>query len=324
MFFPGSVLCYHGLTAAGNADGGAIHVSVDLLRSVVATARRLGEVIPLRELVQRHLDGRSTKGLVALTFDDAYISLATHARELIEREQVPITTFAVVDALSQGSTFWWDRLEEVFARATPKRWTEFENELGVPDDYRRGQPEEFGRFRPVRQWILSMHRGRWTLGLESALAAIEVELECSTTQRSMTREELASFSRLPGVDVGVHTLSHPVLPLLPDEELATEVRDGYRELQEVVENPVPILAIPFGLFDDRTVTVARMAGMKASLTLESTTLGRAANRDFLPRIFGSRGLTPWRFALHASSLSEKIRGTARNAPRYPDLPSATT
>lgn len=323
QLFPGSIICYHGLVGE-NEQGGELHVSVSLLEAVVDAVRQLGEVVPLREMVDRHLAGQSTRGLVALTFDDAYHSVLFHGRSLVERKQVPITTFAVSDALPTGATFWWDRIDALFQKATSAQWEQFLEDVGVPQAFRVGQPEREGPVRPLRQWILSEHRGRWSAGLEAPLLAAESALGVVTHHRSMTADELIEFSKIPGVDVGVHTRTHAVLPLLTDEELCAEVRECHNRLREILENPVPILAIPFGLFDERTVNIARSAGMRASLTLESTTLARATGRDFVPRFYGGSDLTPLRFAVQASGVPERLRGAGRHGPVFPLLPSATT
>jgi peptidoglycan/xylan/chitin deacetylase (PgdA/CDA1 family) len=141
----------------------------------------------------------------------------------------------------------------------------------------------------------------------------------------MTYEELACFAALPSVDVGVHTVSHPVLPLLPDAELSLEITASHQALRERFANVVPILAVPFGLFDGRTVRAAREAGMAASLTLAGTTLRAHDRRDDLPRFCISRDERAVKLQLRLLGVLGWVRVWREGAPpRYPHLPSPTT
>src|SRR4051812_6690625 len=70
----GSILCFHSV-ADQPLDPGSPHVSPATLRMVIAAARRVGTIVPLREILARHRAGRSTRGMVAITFDDAYAAL---------------------------------------------------------------------------------------------------------------------------------------------------------------------------------------------------------------------------------------------------------
>jgi peptidoglycan/xylan/chitin deacetylase (PgdA/CDA1 family) len=177
----------------------------------------------------------------------------------------------------------------------------------------------------LRQWLLSAHRGRWPQPLEPLLQGLEEEVKTRTAQRSMTFEEIARFAALPSVDIGVHTASHPVLPLLADADVTREIATGHEGLRERLPAVVPILAVPFGLFDDRTVTLARRAGMLTSLTLAATTLRRHRRRDDLPRFCLSRDDSPTKLRVRLTGFLDPGRWSWRRAgPQYPALPSATT
>jgi peptidoglycan/xylan/chitin deacetylase (PgdA/CDA1 family) len=317
---PGAILCFHGITSPRAPGQGEAHLSLPEFKAFIAAARRMGELVPLRELVERHCDGRSTAGLVAITADDAYASLLTEATDYLAGEAIPLTVFVVTQATMGGARYWWDRVDDVFPLVSPERWRAFENACGVTEAYRRGQPAAYGPLRPFRQWMLATHAGHWPAALEPELARLELESGSEAAQRSMTLPELARFAAFPAVDVGVHTLSHPVLPLLSDGDLKEEIAASYQILREHFPSAVPILALPFGLFDARTLAAAREAGMMASLTLAGTTLKRHAGRDDLPRFCLCRSDRPTRLRARLTGFFDRKAA----AVRYPALPSATT
>jgi hypothetical protein len=192
----------------------------------------------------------------------------------------------------------------------------FEDRIGLDPAYRAGQPVDSGPLRPLRQWILASFCGRWPAHLEQPLAELEHEHGSVTAHRPMTWDEISAFAADDLVDVGVHTATHPVLPLLEDAGVAAEIRDAYSAIRARIPRALPVLAIPFGLYTARTVVLARDAGMDASLTLANHPLRRAASDGALPRLSMGRGLRRWKLALRLVA--------PRRATPYPLLPSPTS
>ena len=319
----GSILCFHDVTAPGGSGAGSAHVSIDAFTEIVERIGRVSRLVPLSELLDRHERGRSTAGLVALTFDDAYVGLL-RLGDLLERG-LPITIFALTGTAHVGQRFWWDRVDAVQPRVPEARWRAFEAACGVPAAYRTGQPAEFGPVRPLRQWILARHAGRWPDALEPVLAELERAGGAPEQARGMTFEELARLAARGPVEIGVHTRSHPVLPLLPDTELRAEIRDCHDVIRARFASAVAVLAAPYGLYDARTLRIARESGMRAVLTLSASTLRKANGGGAVSRFCVMHGAPLWKLQLAVASVTERVNVVRKRvAPRYPDLPSATS
>ena len=316
----GAILGCHSVTHGPDGGDAAIHVPLGELQRAVTLMEELGEIIPLRDLLDRHDGGKPTAGLYALTFDDAYVALEA-ARPVLGDGRTPLTAFAVSDALESGHMFWWDRLEDLLARVTRERWVRFEDTCGLPQAFRVGHAGDMGPLWPLRQYILSSFLGRLPAHMDEALSALEREAGFRTTQRSMNRDELIRFSRQPGVDIGVHTRTHPVLPLLPEREMLQEIQESYHRLRDICPQTVPVLAIPYGLFDRRTAETARAAGMTGALTLEAMVL-RTLGAGGTSRICLMRGIPEWKLAALLSGVAE--RWTRPDPGHLPAMPSATT
>ncbi len=320
----GAILAFHSITTRELPAEGTAHVSLEAFKAVIGVARRVGELVSLGELVRRHEARRSTSGLIAVTFDDAYAALARSLRDFISAEAVPITVFVVTQAAATGASYWWDRIDDAFPRVMPDQWRAFESACGLPEEYRRGQPRQHGPLRPLRQWLLAAHAGRWASHLEPALQALEDQAGWRTRHRSMTFAELAELAAIPGVEVGVHTVSHAVLPLLSDADLRQEIAAAHADLRERLTSVLPILAVPFGLYDERTLRVARAAGMTASLSVAGVNLN-GEHQEVLPRYCVTRSDTPARLGLRLLGLRDLVRrGARRPLAPYPELPSPTS
>jgi peptidoglycan/xylan/chitin deacetylase (PgdA/CDA1 family) len=292
-----------------------MQVPVEELIGAIEFVRRFARIVPLSELLERHRAGKSTEGLISLTFDDGYAALPALIGSYVSRVNVPISVFITTRASDQAARFWWDRIDDCFPRISPERWRAFENAVGVPDAYRTGQPAEYGPLRPLRQWIMAQYLGRWPQHLESALS--DLEHGTTSAQRAMSWDEIAAFGANGLVEYGVHTLTHPVLPLLSDKDFADEVGGAHRELLAHVPNALPVLAIPFGLYDSRTIDLARRAGMQTSLTLDNRTMRGIPASAAPPRVSMRSGLKKWKLFLRLTVPRKPPSG-------YPALPSATT
>jgi peptidoglycan/xylan/chitin deacetylase (PgdA/CDA1 family) len=87
--------------------------------------------------------------------------------------------------------------------------------------------------------------------------------------------------------LGSHTLSHPHLRALGDEELRRELADSKARLEEELGRPCRYLAYPFGEENERVRAAARRAGYDAAFALP----GREdrIDRFALPRVGVYRG-----------------------------------
>jgi peptidoglycan/xylan/chitin deacetylase (PgdA/CDA1 family) len=89
----------------------------------------------------------------------------------------------------------------------------------------------------------------------------------------MSWDELRSLAG-HGIAVESHTVSHPHLPSLGEEELESELRASKRRLEEELGRSCAYLAYPFGDCDDRVRAAARAAGYDAAFGLPGDATGR--------------------------------------------------
>ena len=292
---PGVVLGFHSIVTPDWPSRAPMHVPAPALSALVAAAQSLGTIVPVEDLVRRYGEGKSTRGMVAITFDDAYASLVDS--EFV-RQEIPFGVAAVAGYLADHAVFWWDRVEDTYGLAPMEaRWA-FAKELGLSP--------VAPTFDEVRRAILVRYRGRVTPVLDAAMTRLEAAAGARTSQRPQTATELARFASQPWVTVLVHTVSHPVLPLLSDEEIETEITDAVRALRGIGVRVAPILAAPYGLYDERTVRVARAAGIATTLTLAGRTL-RRHRPDVVPRFCIMRGESTWKMALRVAGVADYVQ-----------------
>jgi peptidoglycan/xylan/chitin deacetylase (PgdA/CDA1 family) len=288
----GTILCFHGIRAGEQPDGGGIHITEQSLRDAIAMAAALGTIVPLRALVARTREGKPTAGLIALTFDDACQSVARVAAPVIRTAGAHATIFAVRSASESGAPYWWDRLSLVSPLLTPGEWAGLIAALGLRPGSTSADPH-----RAVRDAVIARHQGSLPAAADALLSDVEARHSLSARyDRAMSPIELATLASDAHFEFGVHTTTHRALPLLSDEQIDSEISDCHRWLLEVLGTPLPILAIPYGLKDQRTAPLARRAGMEAVLRIAPRNVMARGNEDGLPRFSMSEQRRGWKLA----------------------------
>ncbi len=257
----GGIVAYHGVGDAPHAA--VMHVSPPRLRAQLTYLHERYTVVPLRELVSRWHARVSTRGCVAITFDDAYVGVSVYALPILRDLEIPATVFVTSKHAAQGGSYWWDDIERG-RLAPPEEWSDAKKAVGMS----RVGPMDANGIDQVRRRVMCGFAGRWPGPIVH---------RDDTVWRSMNLDELAALATDPLVDFGVHTVSHPALPLLSYAEQVGEMRDSLSFLRERLSRVLPVVAYPYGLYDRTTVRAAAEAGMVAGLTME----GRAtANWSF--------------------------------------------
>lgn len=316
----GAILCYHGV--ATETVRSPIHHTIGELKTAVRVARELGEIVPLAEFVQRHLQGKSTARLFAITFDDAYLSLQA-ASEFFRREQVPVTVFAISDALDEGRRFWWDRLGAVIARLTVEEAATLSDQWRIPHPFQaRWVGATGGTGSPLKQWIIARYAARWPDELEESLRELEQAHGQPAIDRSMTWDELAAFVTAGPIDIGVHTCSHPALSLLDAREQRHEIATSHERLRERFPATIPIVAAPFGLFNSDTIAATQHVGLAACVGLGNRTIRFGGNSGALPRFCMIHPDSSLKLGPRLSGFIDQIRAWRGEGPAdYPIPPT---
>lgn len=99
-----------------------------------------------------------------------------------------------------------------------------------------------------------------------------------------------------GVEIGAHTVCHPELDQLPARDLAGELADCKRELEDRLGVAVPGLSYPFGYSNRRVRAAAATAGYLYACAVANRLAGPADDQLALPRVTISRAIGPAAFA----------------------------
>lgn len=196
---------------------------------------------------------------VLLTFDDAYRSFAEVAWPILESHGFRPALFVPTAYPDRPAPrFWWDRLEQAFARTTRR------DTLAGPDGpLSLATPEERARaHRRVKQHVKDLAHARTLAVTEEVCTALGVPRE---PHEVLGWDALRTLAR-QGVTLGAHSRTHPRLDRVGRAEARAEVLDSVRELEQEIPGQPRVFAYPDGRFDDELVEVARAAGVELAFT----------------------------------------------------------
>jgi peptidoglycan/xylan/chitin deacetylase (PgdA/CDA1 family) len=285
--------------------------------------RRHYHVISLRELRQALLEGTLPKRVIVVTFDDGYADNLWNAKPILEHYEIPATVFVSTGYVGQKCGFWWDELERLLLHPGQVPRTLrliinnklYEWNLGDPAKY---PPSEFERYRdwhvlmkedptPRHQAYRDLHRLLRSLPeverrqvLNQLRSWVSVDENSWRDYRPLSSTEILDLTRDGLVEVGAHTVNHPVLAALSVEEQRYEILESKRFLEVVLGHPVIHFAYPYGSLVDytpQTVALVREAGFEDACSNFNSTVSINRRLDIyqLPR-FLVRNWTKEEFA----------------------------
>ena len=99
----------------------------------------------------------------------------------------------------------------------------------------------------------------------------------------MTWEQLKEMEA-GGITIESHTLTHPKLEELPDDEIRNELITSKNMLEENLGHPVEFLAYPTGTYNLHIAGIAQDVGYKGAFTIKYGVVDRGSNFFALERV----------------------------------------
>ena len=299
------ILRYHRVYGDGPEPIYELGLPRPLFEAQLDFLRHHCNVVPLADVFDGLFLGKPLPPrAVAITFDDGYKDNFTEAFPALRSRGLPATVFIAVENVERGTPFWWDRLA-VAVHSAPKG--------AVRIDLGRG-PESL-TLDGVQNRRQVVDRACEALKLMShgeAAAKLEVLLQ-TLGARADVGDPVLNWDEVRemaegGIEIGSHTLDHPVLSRLPVEEAERQVVESRRRAEDRLHRPVRFFAYPNGKRDDVTPTVKDLVRKAGYTGAVSTIQGRpspASDPFLVERIGVSAGLA----ADSAGGLSEPLFAT---------------
>lgn len=287
------ILGYHRVAKVQN-DPFSLCVSSQSFKEQMEVLQTVANPISLEKLVQTIEDGHLPPRSVVVTFDDGYADNLYEAKPILDHYEIPAVVFIVTGSI--GRQFWWDEMEHILL--SPKRLPErFEisfndfkfmwnsGNLNFESYKDKGFENRKNFLRTLYQKLLISsselrksvieHLQNWS-GLEP-----EEPFPC----RAMTSDELIQLVSGGLVDVGAHTVNHPMLSGLTEDEQKSEIMHSRAILENILEREVKSFSYPHGLPSAKTMEIVRNSGYICACASYNDVVWKGSDRFQLPRFW---------------------------------------
>lgn len=119
--------------------------------------------------------------------------------------------------------------------------------------------------------------------------------------RLMSWDQLKEWTAA-GMEIGSHTVNHPMLSRLTDEEIAHELCVSKETLERELATTIDFVCYPYGDLDDRVKGIAKTTGYKGGLAIFNNVSFKQEDMFAIPRVGISSRLPLWEFKLKVSKL----------------------
>ena len=224
--------------------------------------------ISLRDVIT-HLDtGRPLpNSSVAVTFDDGFADTYRYAFPILKRYAIPATIFVSTGYVDSQQHFWFELAAYLLYKAPPGAIV-IEDGRTFPSG--ESHNERTASLRNLQGILKDLpnaqrvaHVDRWMTQFSDLIAHDVARHSLPISWKQV--HEMASA----GIDFGSHTITHPNLTRLSDQELDRELTESKRQLEEHAQHPVESIAYPIGTssaFDERVILATQSAKFKLGVT----------------------------------------------------------
>lgn len=263
----GLILMFHRVVSPGSRvfDPG-LAIYSDNLDQILGYIRRRGwEMISLNQLHDRLANGSHRRPFVCVTFDDGYADNFTIALPIFRRYQAPLCVNVTVGYVNRTTPGWWDALGEMLLQ---RKEIEFSGSGRVERIKLWTWEEKVAAYQRLEQILYQdVVAGRSPLGGTWNLNGVDPQ--ALSDRFFLTWKELQEFAQDPLVQIGAHTLTHPSLKQLSENEAGDEIERSRRILKEKLGVEIEHFAYPFGgtgNCDQREFRLVRELKFKTAVT----------------------------------------------------------
>lgn len=240
-------------------------------------------VLPLSEAIERLETGSLPSRAACITFDDGYADNAEIALPILSRAGLCATFFVASGYLGRGVMFNDQIAHAIQNTSKPVIDLQY---IGLG---RHVLSDAESRKKAV---ISLISKTKYLPQIRRQIIADEISAASAVSNHGlMMSPDQVRALHAAGMEIGAHTVSHPILSKIDPLSARNEICESRERLQEIIRAPVSLFAYPNGKpgidYHESHVKIVRNAGFKGAVTTAPGVSTQNSDRYQLPRF------TPW-------------------------------
>jgi peptidoglycan/xylan/chitin deacetylase (PgdA/CDA1 family) len=222
-----------------------------------------------------------------ITFDDGYYDNYAYAYPILKARNLRAVIFLTTGLIEQARPFYWDHIAYCFQHT--KRTSAILPHLGTVS-----WNTEIEKKKVIQNWVDRLKQLP-DQEKQQAVDNLPELLDASISDRNfsglyLTWDQIREMSQ-NGIEMGSHTVNHPILTRIPLSEVETELIQSRQKIETEIKKPVIAFAYPNGGqsdFSPDVISAVRRTGYQLAFTLtrEPCYYSRVrANPFAIPRVY---------------------------------------
>jgi peptidoglycan/xylan/chitin deacetylase (PgdA/CDA1 family) len=288
-----TVLCYHRILehpADFPFDDDLVSASPVQFDRELAFVARHWHVINFR-MLRDHLarEGRFPDRALIITFDDGYLDNYEVAYPLLRKHGLTAVVFVTAGFMGERKLFWWDRLA-CAAKTAAKTEASIEEPIRFSIDL-DAFPTRQDAARHLIHTAKTLSEDAKELFIHRLVVALEGAFVVSDAGMTMSWDHLRDMAA-GGIEIGAHSMSHPIFSNIDDGALAREVAESKR----LIERETGVEVITFGSPGRGRIPADEKARFERTLEKLVAASGYSFSTMYQWGLVYERGFDPFRIA----------------------------
>lgn len=304
-----SILIYHQVIERPDPIG-LSDMDVETFRWQMRLLAECFNVLPLSEAAERLRAGTLPRRAAVVSFDDGYADNVEVALPVLRELGLP-AVFFVTTGFLDGGRMWNDRVLDAIRVHQGERLDLRDCGFGT---------YELSNVAARQRGALALLEQLKYLPMDERAERVNELIEhlgdSGTETRMMTSKQVIELANA-GMEIGGHTVNHPILARTDPSAARSEIAQGRETLEGIIGQPVTLFAYPNGRpgkdYAAEHVNMVRELGFQAAVSTAPGVSTSATDRFQLAR-FTPWDRSPWRFGVRMMLNARRTRIEAVDAP----------
>ena len=254
----------------------------DTYLSLLAYLQRRFQIVSLDTLLGTH-ELTSSKPLCLITFDDGWADTYSRAFPGLRKFGFPAVVFLASGLIGTRGGFWVEQVKKAWRASFMRERLQFA--LRETDG---AGPAASADLEDLVEWLKRMPANRRNKILERVLSPNGNANAEADVDSMLTWDQVREMSDA-GVEIGSHTVSHPLLTYEDTSSVERELMLSKQVLEEKLGKKVRAFAYPNGDWSERVRKQAAGTGYRCAFTTQPSWHGRSENPYTISRILLHEG-----------------------------------
>lgn len=229
-----------------------------------------------------------------ITIDDGWLSTYTIIYPVLKRMGIPASIFVSPRIVQTGENFWYYDIKN-YDESNLKDWL-------IRQGYFQNQIKKYSLDLILKE-----------MNIDDVISIIREYRDINRLPKQdrgfMNLEELKDLDKSGLIEIGAHTVNHPILAIENEKRVDAEIKNSVIGLSSLLNKEINIFAYPNGLygldFGEREINIVKSCGIKLAFSVDPGEYSRKGDPYNIPRVCSLSRLKLGKLGLVLPSLHDQ-------------------